>query len=64
MCIRDRNGEIVESTKIPQATTPAEKNVVVVKETISAPNLSPVSYTHLDVYKRQGYSRIHKVIMM
>ena len=37
--IISKNGEIVESTKIPQAT--AEKNVVVVKETISAPNLSP-----------------------
>ena len=39
--IISKNGEIVESTKIPQATAPAEKNVVVVKETISAPNLSP-----------------------
>lgn len=39
--IISKNGEIVESTKIPQATAPTEKNVVVVKETISAPNLSP-----------------------
>lgn len=39
--IISKNGEIVESTKIPQATALAEKNVVVVKETISAPNLSP-----------------------
>ena len=39
--IISKNGEIVESTKIPQATAPAEKNVVVLKETISAPNLSP-----------------------
>ena len=31
--IISKNGEIVESTKIPQATAPAEKNVVVVKET-------------------------------
>lgn len=39
--IISKNGEIVESTKIPQATAPVGKNVVVVKETISAPNLSP-----------------------
>ena len=39
--IISKNGEIVENAKIPQATAPAEKNVVVVKETISAPNLSP-----------------------
>lgn len=39
--IISKNGEIVESTKIPQATALAEKNVIVVKETISAPNLSP-----------------------
>lgn len=39
--IISKNGEIVGSTKIPQATASAEKNVIVVKETISAPNLSP-----------------------
>ena len=26
------------------------------KHTLTFPGLEPVSYTHLDVYKRQGYS--------
>ena len=62
MCIRDsiagaaRGGELV---KLSTATIRAVAQGVIVVAFIQAiiVGLAPVSYTHLDVYKRQGRNR-------
>ena len=55
MCIRDRNGICYEPMKssyklmLPAATSTTKTAAVAT----AAATLGPVSYTHLDVYKRQ-----------
>ena len=60
MCIRDRvdtytkgDTTIVYSVKDSSGNEAFTERVIHVEDTI-APQISPVSYTHLDVYKRQS----------
>ena len=50
MCIRDRCD--------PEACALIQQN----REKFSAYNLTPVSYTHLDVYKRQEYDEMNEML--
>ena len=62
MCIRDRSTALnktlsnyfSKNTNLGSKTSSPDMGLNV--EEISDDNLSPVSYTHLDVYKRQVYS--------
>ena len=65
MCIRDRNGTSTEGEKVRPhwedgtSAYTIKKFGVVNRYDLSKefPAITPVSYTHLDVYKRQGVNR-------
>ena len=57
MCIRDSAIAVPESatTGIPITYVPARNTIMLSLALAWAEVLEAVSYTHLDVYKRQGY---------
>ena len=71
MCIRDRDGTVIDSVKHVDGTVssvreilpggvyapPPPQNKVPLTE-FGADDTIPVSYTHLDVYKRQALLRL------
>ena len=61
MCIRDRNVVGIKNPRVAIVNNGAEeeKGNALVKETF--PLLKAVSYTHLDVYKRQRQSRKQRI---
>ena len=60
MCIRDRNIAVSRNTVIEYATDQLLSKAGIKHAEINMPEigqLPPVSYTHLDVYKRQAVCR-------
>ena len=54
MCIRDRSKDItIAQQDFKNFTQPAEKSIIVMNPPYGERISTPVSYTHLDVYKRQ-----------
>ena len=71
MCIRDRFNTLYNITlPIERGRNLAPKYVAITsiigspESPFSSPCTTPVSYTHLDVYKRQGISSAHISILL
>ena len=53
MCIRDRPTIVADVTKVPVEMPTENLSVLVTKVSVEVHRPTAVSYTHLDVYKRQ-----------
>ena len=66
MCIRDRDSglELTEITVTTEMNDGVASQVTLANGTIAQEGslpMSPVSYTHLDVYKRQSYAQSNEI---
>ena len=64
MCIRDRSGSLLGLLVLAGYVLLVEDNQWLRLSAVKAVAVYPVSYTHLDVYKRQEYQSVRRSIAL